>query len=214
MIISANFATHEARKDYIDEAVASIIDQVHEVRVYYNDYEPEPRPWTQVTGNDYTDRSKFYFLQENEIYFSCDDDLLYSPNYVENTLQALETHGGVVTYHGRKLTGTGKHYYNDHETFHFRFPVYEPRPIDVAGTGVSAFFTNEFMPDIFSYEQDKMVDLLFSLEAAKKGVPITVLPHKKDWIGMINTQSSIYSEERRDCEEQSRLANKIYRINY
>ena len=214
MILSANFATHEARKDSIDEAVASIIDQVHKVRVYYNDYIPEDRPWAQVVGPDYTDRSKFYFLQENEIYFSCDDDICYPPNYVEMTLEKLEQHGGVITHHGRKLTGTGRHYYNGHETFHFKLPVYREGEIDVAGTGVSAFFTNEFMPDIFQYDQDKMVDLLFSLEAAKKGVPITVVPHYKDWLEMIPTKSSIYSEEKSDCREQSRLADEIYRLNH
>lgn len=210
MIFSANFATHKARKHTIDKAVGSIIDQVDVVRVYYNDYYPPNREWEQWGGEDITDKGKFAHIQEGEIAFTCDDDLLYPPDYVFETLEAMErNNANIVTYHGRKLKGEGRHYYREHETYHFMHTVIGDHVIDVPGTGVMAFDTREFMPDILQYDQDKMVDLLFALEAKKEGEKIVCAKHKTKWIGVLTDNESIYGEMVNSCEEQSRLADEL-----
>ena len=179
MIVTANFATWSARKDFIDKAVDSMIDQVDIVRVYYNDYVPKKRTdIIQYTGEDLTDRGKFYGIGKNEIAFTCDDDLLYPHDYVESTLIKMKDHPNhVVSYHGRKLKGKGLNYYHGHETFHCLIPLEEDKEIDVPGTGVMAFNTNDILPDIISYPHDKMADILMGLECRKKGVPIVCLRH-------------------------------------
>lgn len=213
MIFSANFATHKARKHTIDKAVGSIIDQVDVVRVQYNDYTPEKREWEQYTGYDFTDKGKFAHIQEGEIAFTCDDDLLYPNDYVFETLEAMERcKASVITYHGRKLKGKGLHYYRDHESFHFGHTQIKDEIVDVPGTGVMAFDTREFMPDILQYSKNKMVDLLFALEARKAGIGIVCARHKTKWIGVLTNESDIYSEMVNNCEEQGRLSDELLSI--
>lgn len=210
MILSANFATWSAR-DTIDKAVESVIDQVDIVRVYYNDYTPKKRTdIIQYTGEDLTDKGKFYGIGKNEIAFTCDDDLLYAPDYVEHTLERMKDYPGyVVTYHGRKLKGKGLNYYRGHETFHCLIPLGEDKQIEVPGTGVMAFNTNEILPDILSYPQQKMADVLMGLECKKKGVPVVCLRHKFRWLTVLTNKESIYSEMNGKCEEQGRLVDEI-----
>lgn len=212
MKITANFCTYSKRKDCIDDAVASIIDQVHQVRVYYNDYVPQERPWRQIIGPDMTDRGKFMAIGPDEIAFSLDDDLYYPPDYVETTIGYLEQHGGIVSYHGRKLRGKGLRYYSGHECHHFKFQRGRPKKIDVPGTGVMAFFSNEFQFNPQSYSQNKMVDVLVGLEAAKQGVPVTVLKHKMDWIRPMVRDEAIYKEMRGKDSVQSKLCDRIWGI--
>lgn len=211
MLITANFATWSARKHTINDAIDSMIGQVDLVRVYYNDYEPDYRAdIKQITGEDLTDRGKFSHIDRNEIAFTCDDDILYPHSYVEKTMAKMEKYPGeVVTYHGRKLMGVGRDYYGQHKGFHCMHWVLEDEIIDVPGTGVMAFNTNDIQPDILSYRQDKMVDLLMALECKKKGVPVRVLSHKSKWIMPLTNERSIYSEMVKSCLEQNRLADEI-----
>lgn len=212
MRISANFATYSKRKNCIDDAVASIIGQVHEVRVYYNDYIPGKRPWQQIVGPDFTDRGKFIAIGSGEIAFTCDDDLYYPDDYVETTLGYLEEYGGIVTYHGRRLKGKGLNYYSGHECHHFKFQKGGTAKIDIPGSGVSAFYSNEFTLEITKYSQDKMADVLMGLEAAKQGVTVTCVKHKMDWIRPMVTQEAIYKEMRGNDGEQSRICDEIWDI--
>lgn len=208
MQITANFATFHNRRHYVDEAVASIIDQVHTVRVHYNDYEPPDRPWNQYQSPDVTDRGKFLHIKENEIVFTCDDDIVYPDGYVEKMLKGLERHGGIVSLHGRKLKGEGLDYYTGHTAYHCMLPLTEAKCIDVPGTGVMAFYSNEFMPDLM--EEDKMADVLVGLQAAHEGIPVTCLPHPPRWIQGIKTKTSIYADEKGSCQRQSELADRIF----
>lgn len=212
-MISANFATHKARRDVIDRAVNSIKDQVDVVRVYYNDYNPPKRDWEQYTGKDITDKGKFAHIKQGEIVFTCDDDLLYPCDYVSKTLQRFYEHEKkIVTYHGRKLRGKGLNYYRGHQSFHFMHTTLHDEIVDVPGTGVMAFDTREFMPDILKYDQDKMVDLLFALEARKKRKKIVCLRHVRGWIKTLTDKESIYAEMVNNCAEQNQLADELLSI--
>lgn len=214
MILSANFATWSARKHSIDKAVESVIGQVDIVRVYYNDYVPKKRTdIIQYTGEDLTDRGKFYGIGRNEIAFTMDDDLFYPSDYVESTLSRMKDHPNhIVTYHGRKLKGKGLNYYRGHQTYHCLFPQSEDHIVDVGGTGVMAFNTNDILPDILSYSQDKMVDILMGLECKKKGAPIMCLKHNAKWLTVLTDKESIYNEQVQDCKEQNRLADELIDI--
>jgi|11_taG_2_1085331.scaffolds.fasta_scaffold00329_14 hypothetical protein len=215
MLITANFATWSARKGWIDKAVSSIIDQVDIVRVYYNDYAPKKRnDIIQYTGEDLTDRGKFYGIGKGEIAFTCDDDLLYPPDYVESTLERMKEYPNcVVSYHGRKLKGKGLNYYRGHETYHCLQPLSFDKTIDVGGTGVMAFNTNDILPDVCSYSQQKMSDILMGLECKKKGIKSICLKHNFGWLQVLTNVKSIYNDQVMNCDEQNRLADEIFLFN-
>lgn len=210
MLITANIATWSARNT-IDRAVDSLIDQVDIVRVYYNDYTPKKRAdIIQYVGPDLTDRGKFYGIGKNEIAFTCDDDLFYPPDYVKATIDRMKDYPGhVVSYHGRKLKGKGLNYYRGHDTYHCLKPLAEDKTIDVPGTGVSAFNTNDILPKITNYSQDKMADILMGLECKRLDVPVVCLSHKFGWLTVLTDKESIYADQSMNCDEQNRLADLI-----
>jgi hypothetical protein len=91
MKTSANIATHAPRLESLRKTVDSLLPQVDVVRIYFNECDP-PEWATQndkihpVSGHvNLTDNGKFYFLdhtEPDEIYFTCDDDIIYPPDYV------------------------------------------------------------------------------------------------------------------------------------
>ena len=163
---------------------------------------------------DYTDNAKFIILNHlpDEVYFfSCDDDILYPEDYIEKTIEAIDKHKTIVTYHGRNLRGKGLNYYHDHSAFRCDQSFIETKKIDVCGTGVTAFRTDYFNPkDIYKAEDKCMSDLIFSLEAIKQGKEITHIGHYGNWIiPQINSGSTIYDRFNKDCSRQNEIADEI-----
>lgn len=170
-------ATFKGREEYLKNTIRSLRNQCDVIRIYDN----------EVREVDLTDNGKFYFLKEYTepiYYFSCDDDIIYPPTYVQDMIQAIEKHGTIVTHHGRILKhGAVKYYRGGHTQFRCTGDQKETRLIDVAGTGVTAFRTDYFNPtELYKSEHKRMSDIIFSLEARKQGKKITVLPHSKGYI--------------------------------
>ncbi len=216
-MISANLATFSARRDIVNKAIASLLPQVDIVRVWYNDYQPKTHPNPKVqqyyNGVDITDKGKFAFVEKgNEIYLSCDDDIVYPVWYSERMKTYLDKFpNSIITFHVRKLIGTGRDYYRGHQTFHFLRDVRDDTMIDVPGTGVSGFRTDQFTPDILKYPEQRMADVLLGLEAAKACKSIICLSHSCfDFKSLSRT--GIFQEDSRGAYRQSELSDEIYRL--
>lgn len=167
---------------------------------------------------DLTDNGKFFglsCLSEPVIYLSCDDDLIYPPNFIWEITDAVDKYNCIVTYHGRKLTGVGKNYYRGHKAYSCLSHYPQTCEIDVCGTGVTAFRTDYFNPvGIHTAEDKRMSDLVFSLEAAKQGKKIMHIGHKGGWIQQqpIERSKTIFGMESGNCIRQNEIADEIYLI--
>lgn len=204
-------ATYADRKTYVKYAVESLKHQVDFIHVYDNEVEPI----------DLTDNGKFYFLQlykEPVYYFSCDDDIIYPPTYINDMIRAIEKYNAIVTHHGRELLGVDLNYYKGHKGYACKKENKECKYIDVAGTGVTAFRTDYFNPvDIWQSSYKKMSDLVFSLEAAKQKKEIILLPHQANYFKPMAIPSSMtisYERAFSKQQEEIALANEIYLLNY
>ena len=217
-MISVNLATFEGRKHLLPKVIESLKNQTVKpdvIRVWANDYRPDVDAEV-YTGEDLTDNGKFAFLPwvKNEYYFTCDDDIEYPTDYIENTLYYLRKYPTyVITYHGRKLLGEGLDYYHDHKRYAFNRTVKGNWEIDAPGTGVTAFHTDLITCDPLKWKHKKMSDLMFGLECAKKNVPILCVQHPMFWLQPLTTNNdyTIYGEQHKDCSTQNSIANKIYR---
>jgi hypothetical protein len=214
-MITANLATIKARKETLQKVVDSLRFQVDVVRVYGNDYIPEVNgDNVQVfNGCDYTDNAKFFWLPKSRgIYLSCDDDIIYPPDYVETILKALKKYPNTwLTFHGRKLKGINLPYYTGHHTYQCLRTVDSDYQIDVAGTGVSAFHTDTIRFDATQWKDYRMSDLMASLECAKKNIRIICLKHRMFWIKSAEShlRQSIHRREQKNTR-QNQLANEIH----
>lgn len=199
----AVFATTGDRKEQLKKAVKSIREQVDVVHIYDNSKQ-----------KNLTDNAKFIMLgafNQPVYYFTCDDDILYPSDYVKRTIQEIEKHQCIISWHGRVLKeGRRKYYGADHHGYRF-FQANKEVRLDVGGTGVTAFRTDYFEPlNIATSSYKCMSDLVFSLEAWKNNKKI-ILPEKKaGWIAGIPVKSSIFSRNRNgEQREQIELMNRI-----
>ena len=238
MITSANIATYPPRMHSLKQTVASIYDQVDVIRICFNgmgfedvpdyfwdlsiDQDKEGNPKGKIhfywPEDNLTDNGKFCGLSEdydNEYYFTMDDDIVYPADYVSKTIEAIKTYGTIITYHGRILLGTHRDYYRGHKSFHCLGDQKGNHRIDVCGTGVTAFDTRYFHPKgLASSPNQKMSDIIFSLEASKQGKQIGCIAHKQGWITDIKHEETIHQTESRNCGVQNQLADEIYNLNY
>ncbi len=219
-------ATYPPRLESLKLTIASLYNQVDVIRIYFNEYDSFPAlkdpdcKIIRMRGTNLTDNGKFAGLdlvKEPEYYFTCDDDLIYPRDYVSRTVEAIELYGCIVTYHGRGLTGKDLNYYQGgHDCYRCMYSVKGNFPIDVAGTGCTAFDTRYFLPRKLQYHALKrMSDLIFSLEVAECRKTIGVIGHEVGWIKHIEHEETIYATEvNKDQVFQIELANKIYDIKY
>lgn len=226
MKTSANIATYPPRINGLRTMIKTIYDQFDIIRIYFNEYEKAPhiedpqKKIQKITGRNLYDNGKFIGLEmvkEHEYYFTMDDDLLYPSNYVDHTIEQIEKFDMIITYHGRTLKAKDVNYYKGiHQTYSCLRDQHGNFPIDVAGTGVTAFSTQYFMSGaIAESEYIKMSDLVFSLEVAKKRKLIGVMEHKAGWIGHIENKETIYETEvNKSQSEQIKLANQIYILKH
>lgn len=218
MKICIGMATIKSRKDILPYAIESLKNQTVNpdvIKIYANDYKPciDDEMVEVYVGEDLSDRGKFKFINESKdsIYFSCDDDLIYANDYIEKTLQGLERYPKhVVSWHGRKLKGKGLNYYFGNTQYNFMSTIQDDKPIEVPGTGVSAFNTEHFLPDVIQYPEQCMADLLLGLEMAKNGVKGVCLKHRSQWIRSMHSDETIYHNESRKCGRQSDIADQIW----
>jgi len=201
-------ATFKGREQSLKRTLISLNNQTRKpTKIFVYDNE---------VNENITDNGKFEPLNritEECYYFSVDDDLIYSPYYIERTIQAIEEYKCIVTYHGRILNGLDLNYFKGHQSFHCLKPNKVTTILDVAGTGVTAFKTSYFNPvDLYLCGQDRIADLTFSLEAKKQGKTIMLLKHPDQFIKQqpINQATSCYFSEVKNPSRQNKLANEIF----
>ena len=212
MKIVVGVATFDEREPYFLRAIDSIEKgtiKPDEISIYHNGLEEV----------DLTDNGKFYGLQfydEPVYFFSIDDDIIYPEWYIEKTIEMIEKTNSIVTYHGRKLLGKDRNYYKGHQGYRVLGNVDYFGEIDVAGTGCTAFRTDYFNPtEIYKSEHKRMSDVIFSLEAAKQGKRICMIPHKeRDFLDLnAPAESSCHAvESRKGAKTQMLLCNQIWDI--
>lgn len=213
---TVNIATMPSRLNQLKQTIESLEAQFDEVRIYLNGFDKIPtwlKAYTIASGDDLTDNGKFYFLQfaQDEYYFTCDDDIIYPPTYADDMVQKIDELGTIVTHHGRILQAEDVSYYRGHEFFHCANDQTEQKIIDVPGTGVTAFDTRYFKPtELYKSPFKCMSDIVFGLEAKKKGKKVTVLPHACGYIRPLPVEDSIYAKHRNNELVQINLANQIY----
>lgn len=182
--VTANIATQPKRFERLLLTLKSIEGQFDEVRIYLNNFKYVPEELSKYTtyiGQDLTDNGKFFWSEnDNEYYFSLDDDIIYPSDYVEKTLPLIGNR--IISYHGRILTGKNKPYYSNHKMYMYHGYLPKDRRLDVVGTGVMAFDTNVFKPTIWKSANYRMTDLIISLEAHIHGIKLLCPKKNKNWI--------------------------------
>lgn len=226
MKVTANMATVPSRISQCIHAIDSIAPQVDLVRVYCNGHTKEEAIFikngapdnVQVFMSDSAmgdrgDIGKFYFAdQPGQIYFSCDDDLLYPPDYVKHTIDQLNRYGAgtVLTYHGSELKHPVRDYYRDRIAYACLRQLNHDVEVDVGGSGVMCFNTDAIKVDLTFFEHPNMSDIYISALTKMQGSRIICLKHSQGWIKYMEVPDTIYDRHKNNCEIQTRVVNEYF----
>jgi glycosyltransferase involved in cell wall biosynthesis len=194
--IVCGLATIELRKNSVVAAIRSLLPQVDLLLVYQNGYKDtsgifDDRKIRVIssleTGIDLGDAGKFFKVSDFSdcYYFSCDDDLVYPPDYVSRMIEKLNYYQNkvILTCHGNLMDCHPKSYYEDRKIgFHFGKKVDAGDFVHFGGTGVMAFHTGTVNFGFNMFRAANMADIWVGLYAKARNIPIAVCPHEAGWI--------------------------------
>lgn len=200
-LITANMATFPSRSYIVEDTINSIYNQVDVIRIYLNEYKEIPnfckRPKIiSILGDNLEASGKFYWAtNKNEYYFTIDDDIIYSDDYVYNMISAIQRfndsviitmHGGILkdknminTYYRNPVNKEGGAFQVAYNFGHFEK---NDTFIQILGTGVSLFNTNAFPIDCREFLYTDSNDIEVSILAQKRKTPILMLNHKANYL--------------------------------
>lgn len=227
-------ATMLGREKALQDALNSLVNQADKIQVYFNNFDGKiPEYLTKLTKKntnieyffseneigDLTDFGGFYKSPEAKGYFiSCDDDLIYPSNFVENIIKACKKYDNkcIVGYHGRIYSGKVKSYYHGHkQMFHISQPLQKDVFTHIVAGCALCFHTDTFNVDITKLpiaEYPRMKDIHIGIESQKKQVPKVVLAHtgKEFKISKkYQIKNSIHQQEHNRDSKQVELFNSI-----
>jgi len=214
--VSVNIASLATRKEQLINTIKSLINQVDEINICANNYDHCPFEHPKVnyfySDNIFGDNGKFLFLRDFEgYYFTCDDDIIYPENYIQDTIKEVDKYG-VVSYHGRTfLKFPIDSYYKSPAIRNRCLEAYDiTEPVQIAGTGVMAFRTDKFKPPFPSLKRINMSDIWISCYAKKNKINIWGLKHSKDYFKYQQVPDTIYDAKVNDCEYETSIVNKYF----
>tara|TARA_R110001599_G_scaffold192226_2_gene387503 strand:- start:1786 stop:2448 length:663 start_codon:yes stop_codon:yes gene_type:complete len=219
MKTSVNIASLVERKEQLINTIKSLVDQVDVVNVCLNNYLDCPFEHPKVnyfySDNVFGDGGKFLFLRDFEgYYFTCDDDIIYPPTYIEDTKKQVDIYG-VVSYHGRTfLKFPIESYYKSPAVRNRCLSKWEfTEPVQIAGTGVMAMRTDKFKPPFSFLERPNMSDIWISCYAKKQDVKIWGLKHSENYFKYQEVPNTIYEDKVDNCDFETEIVNKYFNIS-
>jgi hypothetical protein len=192
-MITCGIATLKDREFSFKKTIESIYPQVDEIVAVLNYYTEVPE-WLRdlrnvkcvIGDNSLGDAGKFLEVGYcNGYYFALDDDLWYPPNnYVTNLIAKIKEYHCIVTLHGKIFANRPIQSY--HKSFttniHCLHTCERDTVVDVGGSGVMAFDTNDFKLCIDDFKCPNMSDIWVSKIAHEQGIKIMALAHKSHYL--------------------------------
>jgi hypothetical protein len=214
----AGLASIPERVSGLEQTIDSLLPQVDKIGVCLNNYLDFPNFLVDEkievikSNNSRGDAGKFLFTKPESIYFSCDDDILYPPDYVEESIKHLES-GVVVSHHGRILLNTPvKSSLRDEcVSFSCLKEVQNTHIVHLGGTGVMCFFTEDLPIHADNLRFSNMADEQVARLVVEHNLKVIIPPHEEGWIkenragGGIN----LYELKVDDCQVETIFINSV-----
>lgn len=207
---TANIATLPSREKQLARTIKSLYNQVDLIYIRLNDYKEAP-DWVYdnkirfKTGLNEGDAAKFREDAEG-YYFTCDDDIIYPPDYVKKLKDRLD--GDIVTIHGKNFhTPIESYYHGAFDKIRCDNETSTDKIVQIPGTGVMAFHTDTIKFNKEDFPRKNMADIWVGIKAKKEGIKINCIAKPRNWITIQHVDTSIWEEEHEKDWFQTRLIN-------
>ncbi len=195
--VIASLASVRGREAMLEDAVASLLDQVDVLQVYLNNYAETPAflrdPRIEVVRSDaygdLGDAGKFFWAgatDEPGYRLICDDDQIFPPDYCEHMLRKVRALGNqaIVGVHGILLKQPVANYYgsNARHVCNYHHPSAADYPVHVLGTGAVAYHSSTVRLARRDFGHPNMADIWLAVQAQKQDVPLICVARPHNWI--------------------------------
>ena len=150
------------------------------------------------------DAHKFHSAgQDKGIFFACDDDLIYPPNYIASHLASLSRYGGrpIVGLHGVIINPRPRHYYNDRKVFRGLTEREKDMPVHLVATCSCAWDMSKVGFSFKDCTESGMADIWLGLYAQKHKIPSIAVAYPKNWVlhnKNVNLRNTIFAKQSRN----------------
>jgi len=205
----AFIASIPEREKMLEKTVASLRNQVDELRVSLNEYHHIPKFLHEkevvLLDNSKGDAAKFYFADRFKGYiFTCDDDLIYPPNYCDYLIQAVNKYKCICTLHGRKYPRPVIGFQHVLLGYPCLGSVPYDIQVDVGGDGVMCYHTDFFNITYDEFTKKNMSQLFVARKAYELGVKIMGIRHEYNYLTYQNPEWTIWDDSmKNDFKEQT-----------
>lgn len=219
-MVTAQIASIPNREDLLKLTVESLLLQVDQLNLMLNCYRHTPeycyQPKIQFyhLDNKKGDAAKFYGLKKIKGYiFTCDDDLVYPPDYIETMTKKLKEYNNkvIVTCHGRIMLEkpVANSYTSRKKAFHCLKEETRETFLDIGGTGVMAWHSDFFFPDYDKITKKNMADIWVAKFSSEQNIKILHVPHREFWIKYLHPGWTVWDDAFLDPREQTELYNSF-----
>lgn len=219
-------ATIPRREQSLERTIASIAPQADRIFVSLNDYRSPP-VWlggypnvtATVRRRNGGDAEKFAAIDDwGGFVVTCDDDLLYPPDYIATLLAGIDRHGRhhAAGFHGGKTLGfNGRPVAATHKQIRCLGDLaHDDLDVNVLGTGAMGFHTAHVpvWRDVFRHPN--MADVHLACHARAFGIPMVALAHQAGWLKDIGDGPGIYESNRgRDGSARDTTVQREHEMN-
>jgi hypothetical protein len=222
-MITAQIATIPERTGLLKLVVHSLLNQVDPIdrlNIMLNGHNQVPQflNHSRITyyfmDNSKGDGAKFHNLKGVKGYiFTCDDDLIYPHDYTRVMISKLKEYDNkvILTNHGRIMLPkpVGNAYSDRRVSYHCLEEVTVNFELSIGGTGVMAWHSDYFYPDVNKMLIKNMADIWIAKFAHEQNCKIHINPHKEGWIKYLQPEHTIWDDAYQHPEEMTALYNSF-----
>jgi hypothetical protein len=214
--IIATMATYPGRGDFVEQAAASMADQVDTLNLVLNEHRTVPE-WVKkypsinaiVPEIDTKDTGKYLVpVAERDWLFTIDDDITYPPDYVQKSLASFKAIGEsrvIAGYHGivyrkprymitnryiRMLLGRDPNYIvTNFNPILFENGLDQNHLVDELGTGTTLCRGEDVPPFSFMQSAQRFVDVRLARWSHQTGKKMVCLSRAAQWLKPIRDEN-------------------------
>ena len=197
----AILATIPGREDELRLCLSSLCSQMDAVAIVFNYGKAALPAWllssqfgadvySIVEDNSLGDAMKFRFSEVLAGWqFTCDDDLIYPPDYASYMIGRSEHYGRrcVVSLAGAKILPdrrpvTTSYYHGRKCVGHCLRRLYRDASVNVGGTGVMCFHSSLMRVPMSALPCGNMADVHVAVYCQRRRIPMVCLKHGEAWL--------------------------------
>lgn len=221
--IIASMASVPGRNECLKNTILSLYHQVDEVRVFLNNYDEVPsfllsldkvKVESSKIWGDQGDSGKFFWADDETpgYRFTCDDDIVYPPDYVNRMITNLQHYNDrvVVGGHGIMLKQPVTDYYgqSQRKVYHFKNSVSGEFSCHILGTGVLAYKQGSIVISKKDFMYRNMADVWLAKLLQEQSVPMVRVATPNNWVREgLHNDGSIWASSFQEklCPKNTRM---------